>query len=93
MSIFSVISRAAAAATIVFLAGGPGLAESASGLATAPAQLVKVSAAGKGSAKFDWLRPVQSAPVLQVAAATPLGNGSWICSPSGFGSKSKCYHR
>lgn len=49
--------------------------------------------AGTGSARFDWLKGRNPAPVVQVAASNAPGTGSWICSPAGFGSKSKCYKR
>ncbi|MCA0045103.1 hypothetical protein [Celeribacter litoreus] len=54
--------------------------------------VVKTSA-GKGSARFDWLNQGKSAPVQQASVSPSLGVGSWICSPSGFGSKSKCFRR
>lgn len=55
------------------------------------------SYAGTGSAKFDWLRPrVRVAPAPTVVSQNTggyLGDGAWICSPAGFGTKSKCFQR
>ena len=48
---------------------------------------------------FDWLangsdlsrdRALAIARERQVLAATQMGDGSWICSPAGFGRKSHC---
>ncbi len=57
------------------------------------APVVKTSAAGQGSAHYDWLRPVSGTAPTKVAAVSPVGSGKWICSPAGFGSKSKCFRR
>jgi len=93
MTISHRISGVLAGVTIAVTLALPLQAET---LATAtpatPAVAVK-SAAGTGETRFDWLNPGKGAGRLQVAAANPPGNGSWICSPSGFGSKSRCYHR
>ncbi|MDV7270011.1 hypothetical protein RYZ20_03755 [Thioclava sp. A2] len=54
------------------------------------------SYAGKGSARFDWRKGQGAQPQVSLSVTkvkAPLGNGSWICSPAGFGSKSKCYKR
>jgi hypothetical protein len=60
-----------------------------------PALNVVKSAAGQGATSFDWLQVRDSSedaprPVLRRAS---LGNGSWICSPAGFGKKSRCFRR
>ena len=53
-----------------------------------------VSAAGKGSASFNWLAKRTAKPTLVTArVGRPLGTGSYICSPAGFGRKSQCYQR
>lgn len=74
-------------------------------IAAAQAQMAPISvlgkgspavktAAGKGRTHFDWLNQGTSAPVIKVAdIVAPPGNGSWVCSPAGFGSKSRCYRR
>ena len=55
------------------------------------------SVAGKGAARFDGRKG--GATLTQAELATPvtrtasLGRGAWICSPAGFGSKSKCFQR
>ena len=45
--------------------------------------------------KFDWLadRSNKARPILVSEVRTPrqIGSGSWICSPAGFGKKSRCY--
>ncbi|MEZ5686859.1 MAG: hypothetical protein R3D78_13710 [Paracoccaceae bacterium] len=56
-----------------------------------PVRLAAKSVAGKGEPD-DWLASVTQAktdtqPVL--ASATPVGHGSWVCSPTGFGA-SRC---
>ncbi len=44
---------------------------------------------------FDWLakrRPdAQVVRVSLAAAPRQIGSGSWICSPAGFGKRSRCY--
>jgi hypothetical protein len=49
---------------------------------------------------FDWLangsdldreNALEIARERQILAATQMGDGSWICSPAGFGRKSQCY--
>ncbi|RLL64245.1 hypothetical protein [Paenirhodobacter hankyongi] len=93
MTIFDLISRTAAAATVTLIAIAPVHAETAT-IDILPAHSVVVkTAAGHGSARFDWMRPTTPVVAERVAYVTPPGNGSWICSPSGFGSKSKCYRR
>lgn len=53
-----------------------------------------ISAAGKGSASFDWLaKRGPKATLVTAQASRPLGHGSYICSPAGFGRKSQCYQR
>jgi hypothetical protein len=47
------------------------------------------------TAKFDWL--AKRGPAAKVTLVsdertpTQIGRGSWICSPAGFGKKSRCY--
>lgn len=45
--------------------------------------------------KFDWLaqRGNRNAVTLvsEVRPPQQIGSGSWICSPAGFGKKSRCY--
>lgn len=56
----------------------------------------KITAAGHGSARFDWLANGQSAGTrsnLKLVSSAPLGKGSWICSPAGFGQQARCYRR
>jgi hypothetical protein len=45
--------------------------------------------------KFDWLAKRGPTKSVMLVSAEPtsrqLGKGSWICSPAGFGKKSRCY--
>ncbi len=93
MNIFSKIPGFVAVATVALVTSLPAQAETRVDLGPSSKASVVKTAAGKGAARFDWLNPGKPAPAMQVAVATPPGNGSWICSPSGFGSKSKCYRR
>ena len=70
-------------------------AEQVGVIAVPTVKFVAKSVAGKGSAKFDWLAKRNPSPEKPVLAAynAPLGSGSWICSPAGFGKKSQCYAR
>ncbi|WP_156506763.1 hypothetical protein [Rhodobacter xanthinilyticus] len=51
------------------------------------------TAAGQGEARFDWLRPGTAPAPTRIAQISAPGTGQWICSPSGFGSKSRCSRR
>ena len=53
----------------------------------------KTTVAGQGSARFNWLATPSNAAPQRVAQTRFYGNGSWICSPAGFGKKSQCYRR
>ncbi|WP_038072265.1 hypothetical protein [Thioclava pacifica] len=94
------IFRAAAAglfaATLVIAAPfGAASAQQTGMLEISPIKVAVKSAAGKGSARFDWLagRKSDAQPAQRVSTRRAPGTGSWICSPSGFGSKSRCYQR
>jgi hypothetical protein len=56
-------------------------------------RLSKAASAQAGG--FDWLakrRPdAQVVRVSLAAAPRQVGSGSWICSPAGFGKRSRCY--
>jgi hypothetical protein len=47
------------------------------------------------TSKFDWLaRRAPRERILLVSGertVSQIGKGSWICSPAGFGKKSRCY--
>ena len=96
MTDISILKSAAAAALIsctLVISTAPAMAEGPSDDTRAAASKVKTHA-GKGAARFDWLA-ARTAPAeerLVIAARAP-GSGSWICSPAGFGSKSRCYKR
>lgn len=59
------------------------------------------SAAGKGTASFDWLpkgkaltNAVSTAPIKPKLSGRPaLGKGRYVCSPAGFGRRSRCHSR
>jgi hypothetical protein len=40
---------------------------------------------------FDWLAKAEAAPATTVTVRRQIGRGSYICSPAGFGRKSRCY--
>lgn len=56
-------------------------------------RLAKPQASRAGG--FDWLakrQPVaRVTQVSVVASAAQIGTGAWICSPAGFGKRSRCY--
>ena len=75
------------------LAFGP-MAQAETSDATASRLGTVKTVAGQGAARFDWLDTSgKPATPLRVAQSGVPGNGSWICSPSGFGSQSRCYRR
>lgn len=47
------------------------------------------------TANHDWLakrKPIASVTLVSAERAqVQIGKGSWICSPAGFGKKSRCY--
>ncbi|KEP70136.1 hypothetical protein DL1_20175 [Thioclava dalianensis] len=52
------------------------------------------SVAGKGRARFDWLASAhRNTAKPRITQAHALGNGSYVCSPAGFGARSQCYKR
>lgn len=64
--------------------------------------VIAISTAGHGSASFDWRakRGVNGETMVLLArykprlrVLNPLGRGSYVCSPAGFGHKSRCYQR
>jgi hypothetical protein len=82
--------------------GASGTAFAQGGMADLRALPMLVSsAAGKGSASFDWLpkgkrltSAVATAPVKpKVSGRTTLGKGRYVCSPAGFGRRSRCHSR
>lgn len=58
-----------------------------------PASAVANSVAGTGATRFDWLAKRKTGTKVRAVRRASLGNGSWVCSPAGFGSKSRCYRR
>jgi hypothetical protein len=56
----------------------------------------KITIAGHGSARFDWLanqKVAEPVRVIKASSTRSLGNGTWICSAAGFGKQSKCHRR
>lgn len=89
------------AVTLALLAGlltvsAPGAAR-ADALAIAPMKVAMRMPAIQvtQTPKFNWLakRGPKVTATLASARRTPaqIGSGSWICSPAGFGKKSRCY--
>jgi len=61
--------------------------------ASAEAKQIKTETAPKPAvtktARLNLLSPPRNgSPVIKVRQ---IGNGSWICSPAGFGKRSRCY--
>lgn len=84
------------------LALAAGMAAALPAMADSTASGKVTSAAGQGSARFDWLNPNSSSKARPEnvsydaqpgTATTPVSHGSWVCSPAGFGSKSSCRRR
>ena len=98
MTISKVSQRVGAAclAMSIALIAPPSLAQQTAMMTLNPPRIVVKTAAGKGAARFDWLATARSKtvhPPTRSAQARSLGNGSYVCSPAGFGSRSRCYKR
>lgn len=74
------------------LAAGLALAltcATAAGATEGTAKLQPAAKAARAAASLNLLSaPRKGQPVVRVRA---MGNGSWICSPAGFGQRSRCY--
>ena len=70
------------------LAAGLALALSCATAASATEGKAKLQPAAKAATLNLLSAPRQGQPVVRVRA---MGNGSWICSPAGFGQRSRCY--
>ena len=87
--------------------GGSGFEMLAQSAGTAPGARAAAVVHIPGAAAFDWLAKkrvskagqVQSAVLVSAEGQTVVqrkrffGKGSWICSPAGFGKKSRCFAR
>lgn len=93
------ISRAAAAALVAAslfaMPFGAANAAQSDAQELAPIKVSVKTAAGKGTARFDWLahRNPNPQPATRAVVSRSLGNGSWVCSPAGFGRKARCSQR
>lgn len=58
-----------------------------------PASTIVKTHAGKGSAHFDWMAKQGLNKQSRIQRVVLHGRGTWICSPAGFGKKSRCYSR
>lgn len=93
------ISRAAAAAIVaanlIAMPFGAANAAQSESQDIAPIKVAVKTVAGQGSARFDWLanRNPNPQPSTRVIRSRMLGNGSWVCSPSGFGRRASCSQR
>ncbi|HAW45632.1 MAG TPA: hypothetical protein DCX34_00070 [Roseovarius sp.] len=84
---------AIAVAILISAQAGPVLAHDE----TTQSQVVQVNA----TQGFSWFSNGQTAAEVERArrnltgtqSARLLGHGSWICSPAGFGKKSRCFAR
>jgi hypothetical protein len=93
--IYKIPARALGAALVsATLCAGAASAQQAGVLDLNVTKIVTKSVAGKGAVKHDWLakRDANDKARMTVSSASP-GTGSWVCSPAGFGKKSKCYAR
>ena len=99
---FPHIGKGLAAAALLTLAVSAGAYAQSAAVDRGTHPLIAVSTAGHGPASFDWLAKRGSStdatlfqarykPVLR--SVSPLGRGSYVCSPAGFGRKSRCYQR
>ncbi|WP_296763211.1 hypothetical protein [Sediminimonas sp.] len=88
-----IFGGAVAVAVLVSAQVGPVLAHDE----TAQAQVVRV----KATQGFSWFSNGRTAAEAERARSNltlvqygrTLGHGSWICSPAGFGKKSRCFAR
>ena len=91
--ITTIFGGAVAVAVLVSAQAGPVLAHDE----TAQSQVVRVTA----TQGFSWFSNGRTAAEAErarrnltgIQSARLLGHGSWICSPAGFGKKSKCFAR
>lgn len=45
----------------------------------------------KASGKLNLLRGAETRRPVRLSSSAAIGNGSYICSPAGFGKRSRCY--
>ncbi|KEO58610.1 hypothetical protein DT23_16265 [Thioclava indica] len=98
MTISKVSQRVGAVciAMSIALIAAPSVAQQSAVMTLNPPRIAVKTVAGKGAARFDWLasaRRTKTQAPTQTAQARSLGNGSYVCSPAGFGSRSRCYKR
>lgn len=80
------------AATITMAASSGAVAEGAqAGLRPRAPVTIVPSATHTAANGFDWLAKAESTPAATVTIRRQIGRGSYICSPAGFGRKSRCY--
>jgi hypothetical protein len=64
---------------------------SASGCEIITVSLRRETADGSGAGFWDLLRDTGSGGTSAKRRRVAIGHGSYICSPAGFGQKSRCY--
>lgn len=70
----------------------PVLAFAAMGLIAADASASPSTPPGPAAAgKLNLLRGTETCRPVKLSGPSAIGNGSYICSPAGFGKRSRCY--
>ncbi|KIC15192.1 hypothetical protein [Leisingera sp. ANG-Vp] len=70
----------------------PALAFAAIGLFAAEASASpSATAVAQTSGKLNLLRGAETRRPVRLGRAAAVGSGSYICSPAGFGKRSRCY--
>ncbi|MGV8954389.1 MAG: hypothetical protein ACOH2M_25050 [Cypionkella sp.] len=66
-------------------------------LLSGPTSLSQTHTTPRSKLRFDWMangsptRSLEKAQVIRARYRVITGQGSWICSPAGFGQRSHCY--
>ena len=84
-----------ALAALTFLGTGAEASNKTSTAALLKTTPLPTYVAGKGAARFNWLAPERAGAdkTTRTARRQPVANGSYVCSPAGFGRNSRCYAR
>ncbi|UWQ78060.1 hypothetical protein K3725_12120 [Leisingera sp. S132] len=76
-------ARAVCVPVLAFAAIGVFAAEASASSST--------KAAAQSYGKLNLLRGAETRRPVRLSGPASLGNGSYICSPAGFGKRSRCY--
>lgn len=80
----------AAALMLAFALPAPVLAQTTQAETQLTARVMVRTSVGRANT-FNWLQKTNRAGTQPIRIVRQLGNGSYICSPAGFGRKSRCY--